>query len=368
MIRHVLRCAIPSLVLFAPFLAGCPEDKDVVGADDAGPAVDSGHVVRSDDAGPAVDSGHVVHSDAGCVEIPGCPLVPAGCTVSPGTCVNGTYQCGQIACVDSGVGSDAGPGTSTSGEGGAEGGKTLTLQAFGGASGEVAAQVLSDEPGVGQEQTCAAPVVAGACQLTSCQLGGIGSPSPGYGNLGPITAAIGATTEPLTYDGAGYGTIYFPPSVTLGTGGIMTFSGGNGADVPAFDVSATIPGLAVITSLTPDADGGAAIIATSEDLSVTWNAIPIGQIQFLLTAGPPPSSEVGGTMISVTCAFDGTSGAGAVPQTLLSSLKQMAGTDPVYADLSSSFQTTTVVNGLTSVTQGYQSSPATEHWLSVTLQ
>jgi hypothetical protein len=77
---------------------------------------------------------------------------------------------------------------------------TLILQAAGGPSGEVAAEATFVEPGVGQKRACSAPAEAGACRLTSCQFGGIGCPSPGYGNFGPISASIGTTTVPLVYD------------------------------------------------------------------------------------------------------------------------------------------------------------------------
>ena len=242
---------------------------------------------------------------------------------------------------------------------------TLILQAFGGPSGEVAAQVPLLEPGVGQQKTCTTPLAAGACQLTSCQLGGIGTPGSGYGNFGPMSASVGTTTVPLTYNGFGYGTVYFPQSITLGTGGIMRFHGGNGAGVPTFDVSATIPGLAVITSPVPTTDGGAALIDTSLDLSVSWLPLSIGQIQFPLNGG---SSAVGGVAISVACAFEGASGAGVVPHALLSSLKEMSGASPTYAALSSEVDATTVVDGLTIVTQSFQSSPTTGQAFNVTLQ
>lgn len=241
----------------------------------------------------------------------------------------------------------------------------LILQAFGGPSGEVAAQVPLLEPGVGQQATCTGPLDAGACQLTSCQLGGIGTPGSGYGNFGPMSASVGTTTVPLTYDGFGYPTVYFPPTITLGEGGTMRFHGGNRAGVPTFDVSATIPGLAVITSPVPTTDGGAAIIDTSQDLSVTWLPISIGQIQFQLNGG---SSSVGGVAISVACTFEGASGAGVVPQTLLSSLKEMSGASPTYAGLSSELDATTVVDGLTIVTQSFQNSPTTGRDFNVTLQ
>jgi hypothetical protein len=295
------------------------------------------------------------------------------------------------ACSSSNGGSGSSESSSSSGSGGAgsgsssgsssgapsgEGGSvaqdatpgdagTLILQAFGGASGEVAAQVPLLEPGVGQQRTCTGPLDGGACQLTSCQLGGIGSPGPGYGNFGPISASVGTTTVPLTYDGTGYGAVYFPSSITLGTGGTMTFHGGDAAGVPTFDVSATIPGLAVITSPVPKTDGGAAIIDTSQDLSVTWLPISIGQIQFGLNGG---SSSVAGVAISVACTFEGASGSGTVPHTLLSSLKEMSGTTPTYAGLSSELEATTVVDGLTIVTQSYQNSPTTGRDFNVTLQ
>jgi hypothetical protein len=145
----------------------------------------------------------------------------------------------------------------------------------------------------------------------------------------------------------------------------MTFHGGNGASVPIFDVSAIIPGLAVITSPVPTTDGGAAIIDTSQDLSVTWLPISIGQIQFSLTGG---SGSIGGVALSVACTFEGASGSGVVPQTILSSLKEMSGTNPTYAGLSSELEVTTVVDGLTIETQSYQNSPATAHDFNVTLQ
>lgn len=251
-------------------------------------------------------------------------------------------------------------GDATTGDAG-----TLILQAFGGPSGEVAAQVPLLEPVVGQQKTCASPLIAGACQLTSCQLGGIASPRGGYGNFGPMSASVGTTTVPLTYDGVGYPTVYFPPSITLGMGGTMRFHGGNGAGVPTFDVSATIPGLAVITSPVPTTDGGAALIDISQDLAVTWLPISIGQIQFELKGG---SSSPGGVAISVACTFEGAAGAGVVPQAFLSTLKEMSGASPTYAGLNSELDATTVVNGLTIVIQSFQNSQSNGRDFIVTLQ
>ena len=145
----------------------------------------------------------------------------------------------------------------------------------------------------------------------------------------------------------------------------MRFRGGNLGSVPMFDVSATIPGLPVITSPVPATDGGAALIDTSQDLSVTWLPISIGQINFRLYGG---TSSVGGVAISVACTFEGASGAGVVPKTLLSTLKAMSGTSPTYAGLTSELDATTVVDGLTVVTQSYQSSPTTGRDFEVTLQ
>jgi hypothetical protein len=233
---------------------------------------------------------------------------------------------------------------------------TLVLQAFGGASGEVATEVyvVLDEP-VGPQQTCAGPLDGGACQLTSCMQGGIDGPGyPGYGNFGPIYASVGTTTETLTYSGVGYPTVDFPSSVTLGTGGTMKFHGGNGGSVPTFDVSATIPGLAVITSPLPTTDGGSAIIDTSHDLSVTWVPISIGEFDFQLEGG---SASPGGTLVFIACTFGGAAGTGVVPQTLLSSMKEMGGSISTYAQGSTQLEATTVVDGLTIVTQSSQNSP-----------
>jgi hypothetical protein len=46
----------------------------------------------------------------------------------------------------------------------------------------------------------------------------------------------------------------------------------------------------------------------------------------------------------------------------------MSGTSATYGGLSSELEATTVVDGLTIVTQSYQTSPATRHDFSVTLQ
>jgi hypothetical protein len=247
------------------------------------------------------------------------------------------------------------------------GGRTLTLEAYGGPSGHVAADVPLDEPGVGPQETCTGPINAGACHLTSCTgSGGFGNSVTGYGNFGPISVSVGTTTVPLTYGGFGYGTIYFPPSITLGTGGQMRFQGGDGVGVPRFDVSATIPGPAVLTSPVSTTDGGTANIDTSRDLTVTWVPISLGQIGFQFSAGSNLVDDR--VAISVSCSFEGASGSGVVPQTILSSLKEMVGTKATYAYVSSGLEAKTVVDGLTIVLQSYQSSPATDHALSVTLE
>jgi hypothetical protein len=176
---------------------------------------------------------------------------------------------------------------------------------------------------------------------------------------------VGATTVPIPYVGQGYGTTYFPSGVTLGTGGMMTFHGGDGASVPTFDVPVTIPGLAVVTSPLPMTDGGSALIDTSHDLSVTWTPITIGQIHFRVDDN---SASVGSVATSVACTFDGSPGSGVVPQALLASLKQMVGTAATYASVTSELDGTTVVGGLTIQTQGYQTSPTTPSSFYVTLQ
>ena len=240
----------------------------------------------------------------------------------------------------------------------------IELLAVGGPSGSVTAEVFFSEPGVGEQATCAAPVNAGACQLTSCQLGGVGDPAMGYGNFGPISATVGTTTVPLTYDGFAYPTVTFPASITLGTGGIMKFHGGDGASVPTFDVSAIIPGLPVIASPVAT-DGGAVLIDTSQDLSVTWVPISIGQIDFEIYGGVPSGGNV---ELTVLCTFEGASGSGVVPQALLSALKAMSATIPLAAALLSELDATTVVDGLTIVTESHQLSPTTGNAFAITLQ
>jgi hypothetical protein len=145
----------------------------------------------------------------------------------------------------------------------------------------------------------------------------------------------------------------------------MTFRGGNGIDVPLIDVAATIPGLGVITSPVPATKGGAVLVDTSQDLSVTWVPIPIGQIRFKLVGGG--TSAVGASTVSIGCTFDGASGSGLVPRALLSSLKAMSGTSPVHGGLRSELDATTVIDGLTVETQSFQSSPTSGTELVVTL-
>ncbi len=49
-------------------------------------------------------------------------------------------------------------------------------------------------------------------------------------------------------------------------------------------------------------------------------------------------------------------------------MKQMSGTSPTYAGLGSELEATTVVDGLTIVTQSQQTSATTDHDFNVTLQ
>jgi hypothetical protein len=62
----------------------------------------------------------------------------------------------------------------------------------------------------------------------------------------------------------------------------MTFHGEGGATVPRFDVSATIPALGVITSPVPTTAGGATLVDTTQDLTVTWMPISIGKFDVTL--------------------------------------------------------------------------------------
>ncbi len=294
-------------------------------------------------------------------------------------------SCFALACgrekpadIDTGPrGADGAAGTASDGaDGGGAGSSTeasshndgtLVLLAVGGPPGEVSAAVDTPQTG-GQGASCNSGPLDGACQLTSCQLTGTTATAmAGYDDFGPISVAVGATTVLLTYDQFGYSTGIFPSSITLGAGGTMRFHGGNGASVPTFDVTATIPDLAVFTSPAPAPDGGAVSIDSSQDLSVTWSPISIGQAQFRLnayTAAASPSGLSAGTAISVACTFEGTSGSGIVPHALLSSVKGMSAT----ATVSSGLVATTVVDGLTIVIRSSQSSPTNGRDFDVTVQ
>ena len=252
-----------------------------------------------------------------------------------------------------------GTATTTDGKG------PLVLQAYGGPAGTVAADVPTIEAGVGPQQTCTSPMTVGACQFVSCQPGGIGDPAFGYGNYGPMSASVGGTTVPMPYADQGYPTIGFPSSVALTTGGMMKFHGDGGTTIPAFDVTATIPGLGVITSPVPATAGGTTVIDSTQDLTVTWMPISAGVIQFQLTA----SDSSGELAASLSCTFDGAAGTGVVAQALLSSLKADDRMNPLSGNLSSALDATHLVDGFAIVTQSFQqgSSPSFGQF-AVTLQ
>ncbi|HEY4187301.1 MAG TPA: hypothetical protein VGP07_19650 [Polyangia bacterium] len=220
------------------------------------------------------------------------------------------------------------------------------------------------DPNAAERVTCPSPVNAGACQLLSCQLGPLIDRNAGYGNLGPMSAAVDTTTEPLTYGVSGYPTVTFPAPIALGTGGIMKFSGGDGVSVPIFAVSATIPDVGVITEPVNAEGGSGAIVDTTQDLSVSWMPISAGQIQLRIDGNTP----TGDVALQIGCTFDGASGSGLVPQRLLSSLKGMVGGSTLYGSLISELETTTVVDGLSIVTQSSQLSPTTDSNFEVFLQ
>jgi hypothetical protein len=246
-------------------------------------------------------------------------------------------------------------------------GDLIGVVAIGGPAGNVHAEAGAYRPGFGSEDTCAPSLLAGSCSLTTCQLGPVPARVPGFGNFGPVSVTVGTTTESLTYEVTGYSVASFPASLALGTGDIMEFHGGDGVSIPKFDVSATIPGVGVITSPVPGPDGsGGPIIDTSQDLSITWEPISIGYIGFRLAADVT-SSEVA-TSLLVTCNFEGASGLGVVPQTIVSTLKAMSGTDRTYITLSSELDATTFVDGLTIETQSFQGSPTAPVSFEVTLK
>jgi len=177
---------------------------------------------------------------------------------------------------------------------------------------------------------------------------------------------VGATTVLLTYLGDGYGTTYFPDSVTLGTGGIMTFHGGNAADVPEFSVSTAIPGLAVLESPLPATDGASVLIDTSEDLPVSWVPISIGQIQFRIDGHG--LFKIGEPISTLVCTFEGTAGTGVISRSLLSTLKENSPAGSASAGIGSELETTTVIDGLTITTVSTQSPTTPKQYVHVTLE
>jgi len=107
------------------------------------------------------------------------------------------------------------------------------------------------------------------------------------------------------------------------------------------------------------------LIDTSQDLSITWVPISIGQIEFEIYGGVPTGGD---TELTILCTFDGASGSGVVPQALLSALKAMSGTIPLSGALTSELDATILVDGLTIRTSSHQLSPTTGNAFAVTLQ
>lgn len=299
------------------------------------------------------------------------PVLGAGCGGPSAKGSSGDSD-GRGAAAGAGGGEDAGE----SGAGGQMGGDVpangpvpaLLLEAFGGPPGYIGASVTYLDPNAEPPGTCSVPVKKGSCQLTACKFD-VPSPTPaspqaGNPDLGPISASVGSITEQVPYERTGYGSVDFASSVTLDAGGTMTFRGEGGADGPMFDISATIPELGLITSPKLPSGGGAAIIDTSGDLSVTWAPISTGRIDFELLGGPLGGHDP----VLLTCKFDGASGTGVVPQQLLSSMKELSGDRPAFADLASVLDVTTVVDGLVIETLSHQNSEETTRNFLVSLE
>jgi len=215
--------------------------------------------------------------------------------------------------------------------------------------------------------TCSAPQNSGSCQLTGCTFGEAPDtvPTAGLGDFGPISASVGGATEELVYERDRYLRPDFDPTVELETGVKVTFHGEGGSGVPMFDVSAIIPGAGIITAPAPAIEGSSyPIIDTSEDLSVTWLPISIGQISFRLLGGP----LAGNTPVILSCEFDGAAGAGVVPRKLLSLMKEQNRDRVTFGDLSAELETTTKLDGLTIRTGSYHNSADEIRDFQVTLQ
>jgi len=258
----------------------------------------------------------------------------------------------------------AGADDGNAGAAGANNAGPLYLEAWGGPAGKVAADVPLVDGRVGPQEACDAPLVDGDCQLTTCVSGGIASPAPGGGNFGPITASIDTVTIDLSYDRFGYPTVYFPPAIALGTGGIMTFRGGGTLGVPPFDVAVTIPGAADLTSPLPAAEGEPAAIDTSKDLSVAWLPISVGQILFNITANDDEGDR---KAMHLTCKFDGAAGTGVISSALLAPMKEVSATVRSYASAGSSLEATTTIKGFSIIAHSSQSSTSQQSF-EVTLQ
>jgi hypothetical protein len=167
------------------------------------------------------------------------------------------------------------------------------------------------------DPACAFIGALGTCSVVACPPGGSGAPSENVGVIDAIASDDGGTTQ-ISYFGQSptgfYENSVFPSEVSENA--TIVFVGHGLNDVPRFSVSATIPGVGVLTSPSLDTSP---TIDTSQDLPITWSAVPVGDAVFTIAADGQAADT---TML--VCFFDGTTGTGVVPRASLAQIAAAA--------------------------------------------
>jgi hypothetical protein len=153
-------------------------------------------------------------------------------------------------------------------------------------------------------------------------LGGTSLEDGGFIGLVETVAPNWNGTYPETYSNA-----------VFADGDTVTVTAGGGT-VPAFQASVIAPGCLDLTSPQPPDGGRSYVIATTQDLQVSWTGSePNAQVWVVLSA-----QHAGPNLVDVSCSFTATSGQGTIPQPALLPLAGGGnGILSIYQERSNSF-------------------------------
>jgi hypothetical protein len=167
------------------------------------------------------------------------------------------------------------------------------------------------------DPTCAYLGEVGACSVARCPVNTSAS-----ADAGSIRASAANTrgSATLQYQGQSPSGSYataplFTNTTDLSPSTSVLFVGTGGADVPMMMTYISTP---VVGQLASPDFAASPTIHTSDDLALSWSAIPYGDAVFTLS---PPNAS--GDVPLLVCAFDGAATTGVVPRETLVSFKQI---------------------------------------------